>query len=132
MPNPYVVAGAASAAGSLADKILGGGDRDRLERFIAFLRKRLDQGSGAQGAMSGLYADVQRSQMPEVQRYGEIVNKRLGLDSGVAQGDLMHRLVSTNAGIRANLGMQGIQLDQDFRNRILGYLTSAEQQRASM
>lgn len=58
-------------------------------------------------------ADIQRELRPQVQRRGEIMEKRLGLDVGVAQGELFSELFEA------------------MSSRMIGLKTSAAQAKAS-
>jgi len=55
-------------------------------------------------------ADYMRTMAPKFNMQGETMNRRLGLDSGVAQGELAHMMDSELAGFLLNAKMQNDQL----------------------
>lgn len=62
--------------------------------------------------------------MQGVGRQAELVNRRLGLDTGAAQTDILRGVAERNQGLLANLTMQNRQLtfnrDFDIRRSLLG------------
>jgi hypothetical protein len=83
------VSAGAETISSLAERIFASGDRKKIERMIAFLRSKLGAGGISDVRQRQMFADIDRSMVPEQNRLLSRVNKRLGLDSGAAWGEYM-------------------------------------------
>ena len=64
-------------------------------------------------------ADYKRSMLPEWNRSGEAINRRLGLDSGAAQSDLAYRRQSDEGGFLLNMKAKADQLKNQNDNMLL-------------
>lgn len=114
--NPAVIAGGASVIGSLAESVLNSRDPERIKRLIAFLRSRIGQGGIPQPEQARLSQQIFRSGSAARGRSTEAVNRRLGLESGFAQGEILRNLESDRFGASRDIALQsqrqGFQSDQ--------------------
>ena len=110
-PNPWAMAGAQGAGmlfGGIADLLRGEspGEKRSKETF-GLLKNRL----GQDVLQPEQYlADYMRSLAPQFNRQAEGVNKRLGLDSGVAQGQMAANQQSTISSFMFNAKMRNDEL----------------------
>jgi len=64
-------------------------------------------------------AEYKRAMLPEMNRSAEALNRRLGLDSGAAQSDLMFKMQAPLAQFMLNAKMQNDQLKSQNDNMLL-------------
>lgn len=121
------IMGGADFLGSLASRIFGSGDRRRIRRFAEFLQSQLGTDVFSPQDQERIFGLINRSLAPQRNLRAEAVNKRLGLGSGVAQGELATSFQSDEARIRADLASLGerfrFQRDQNFVGNISGLLS---------
>jgi hypothetical protein len=115
-----LIAGGSELLGSLASRIFGSGDRKRLRRFDQFLQGQYGQEVFSPQDQQRIFGYLRKAQSPSFNFASQGINKRLGLDSGVAQGELARLMQSTEFGTRADLAQLGTRLRAQRDNTILG------------
>lgn len=96
----------AGFAESLAKQIFGSGDRKRILRFAEMLKSRMGQDIIDPQRQRAIVQQLYNANAPERNRNAEMINKRLNLDSGVAQGELANQAQQSYAGLAGNLALQ--------------------------
>ena len=128
--NPAIGAAAITGGGdfltSLASQIFNTRDTSRLERLAEYLRSRLGQQAIPQGQQELMATRSWASMAPQMNRQAEQIAQRTNLDSGVAQGALMDRIWPTQMGIRNDLAMKNLELNNQNDARIQALLAQIE------
>lgn len=114
----------ADFAESLAKRIFGSGDRNRILRFAAMLRSRLGTDVISPSRQREIVDRLYASSFGERNRLGESINRRLNLDSGVAQGALGEQAQGQLLGYGANLALENEQLKASRDSQYNQLLTS--------
>lgn len=119
-----MIQGGSSLLSTLAGQIFGSKDPDRIKRFISYLTQRMGQDVISSGEQANISNRLYQSRMPEMNKYAESVNKRLGLDSGLAQQALATNMASQRYGTDAELALLNKRLtsqrDLSYMNSIAG------------
>ncbi len=114
MPDPIVtgslIQGGAGFLESIADQIFGGGDRRRREEFLRMLQERMGRDVISPQRQRTLAFQAERAGEPQRQRFAEQINRRLGLDTGAAQGELLRFQTEQGAQFRQQLGLEAERL----------------------
>ena len=113
-----IVTGGANVLAQLAGRLFDTRDPERIKRLIAYLQQRMGRDVISGGEQRNISNRLYYSRMPEFNRMGESVNQRLGLDSGLAQGELARGMQSQRFGFDADLAMKNRELTSQ---RDLGY-----------
>ena len=113
-----IVTGGANLLAQLAGKLFDSSDPERIKRLIAYLQQRMGRDVISGNEQSSISNRLYMSRMPEFNRMGEGINRRLGLDSGLAQGELARGMQSQRFGFDADLAMKNKELTA---NRDLNY-----------
>jgi hypothetical protein len=105
-----VISGLGGLAQSLAEFIFGSGRKRAIKKQIGSYQGQLGKDVMSPAEQEAIMAHLYRSMYPRFNQQAEGINKRLGLDSGVAQAELASGMQSTEAGLRGGLAQQNIQL----------------------
>lgn len=128
MAGPGIYAGAyAGGKGieALANWLGGSTQRKRLEEVYNLLMKQSQVDYSSPEIINQQLQQIMTSLAPSLQRSGRTISKRLGVDSGAAQGQLATNLLSTKAGVSSDLLRQGLSMDLENSLRSLQMLLQA-------
>lgn len=112
------VMGGAQLLGGLASWLGGSEDRSRRRQLYAMLMRQANNNEPIYNVQNML-AQYRGMIAPQVSRLGEQTNRRLGLDSGVAQGEIMHGLFSGEQGFLLNAMRENAQLVDERKRQAL-------------
>lgn len=128
--NPTVGAAGIAAGGdlltSLASAIFSSRDTGRLKRLAEYLRSRLGQSAISPAEQEGIVTRNQAAMAPQLNQYAEGLNRRLNLDSGVAQGVLADRIFPTQMALRNDLSMKNLEMTNQNDAQIRALLAQLE------
>lgn len=98
--------------GGLGKMLFGNGDRERIKQFAQYLKGQL---VNPQDFANQQMANDYRANAPRFNVLAENTNRRLGLDSGVAQAQLNSDMESTLAQNRLKYVQSGADQNQQIR-----------------
>jgi hypothetical protein len=98
--------------GGLGKMLFGNGDRARLKQFAQYLKGQL---VNPQDFANQMTANDWQANAPRFNQIAENTNKRLGLDSGVAQAEMNSGMQDTIAKNRVSYVQSGIDQNQQVR-----------------
>lgn len=101
--NPYLVYGGLQAGSALLNALSGDPYDDIRKRGIGMLNRQYGKDVID---VPGAIQMNRRAMIPQVGRYGQQVNKRMGLDSGVGQGELLRTLFEGQSQFNLGASMQ--------------------------
>lgn len=107
--------------GGLGKMLFGDGDRKRVKEFAAYLKGQL---LNPQDFANQQMAADYRANVPRFNMLAENTNKRLGLDSGVAQAQLNSDMESTLAQNKLKYVQSGVDQNQQIRAMLSNLYTS--------
>jgi len=100
-----VVTGGANVLESLAARLFDTRDPERIKRLIAWMKERMGRDVISRGEQGRLSQQMFMAGAPERSRFAEGVNRRLDLDSGLAQQALMRNMASQRYAGDVELGL---------------------------
>lgn len=120
----------AAEAGSILSEYLGGRKRrKRLDYLWEEGKSELNAGSHlSPGALNRDVSLAMKNLSPALNTLGRVASKRVGLDSGAAQKEIMGATSSARSNILARLIEQGKQLDAQQKARAMAFLNNIAMQ----
>lgn len=97
---------------------------ERTERFLEMLRGRFGQEVISKQRQRDLAFQSERAGEPDRRRFAEIINERLGLDAGAAQGELLRFQTEQGQTFRSQLALEAERLKASADQRNLGLQAS--------